>query len=96
MLKRKAAIVTGSTSGIGLGIARALAERGANIMLNGFGERQAVDALMADLGAQYGVEVDYSPADMSHPDHVTAMVEQCAARFGGVELIESIRPRGRI
>jgi short chain dehydrogenase len=87
MLQGKAAVVTGSTSGIGLGIARALAAQGANIMLNGFGERSAIEALMVELRAQYGVEVDYSSADMSRPEQVTEMVAQCAARFGAVDIL---------
>ena len=87
MLKGKAAIVTGSTSGIGLGIARALAAQGSNIMLNGFAERKAVDALMADLAAQHQVSVDYSAADMSRPGQVIEMVEQCAARYGAVDIL---------
>jgi 3-hydroxybutyrate dehydrogenase len=87
MLKGKAAVVTGSTSGIGLGIARALAAQGANVMLNGFGDRKDVDELMADISAKYRVEVDYSTADMSRPGQVAEMVEQCAARFGGVDIL---------
>jgi 3-hydroxybutyrate dehydrogenase len=87
MLKRKAAVVTGSTSGIGLGIARALGSQGANIMLNGFGDRKAIEALMSELRARYRVEVDYSAADMSRPGQVTEMVEQCVVRFGGVDIL---------
>ena len=87
MLKGKAAVVTGSTSGIGLGIAHALGAQGANIMLNGFGERRAIEALMAELNAQYNVEVDHSAADMSRPGHVTKMVEQCIARFSGIDIL---------
>ena len=87
MLKGKAAVVTGSTSGIGLGIARALGAQGANIMLNGFGDRKAIEALMAELRAQYHVEVDYSAADMSRPEQATEMVEQCVGRFGGVDIL---------
>ena len=87
MLKGKAAVVTGSTSGIGLGIARALGAQGANIMLNGFGDRKAIEALMAELRAQYQVEVDYSVADMARPEQVSEMVEQCIARFGGVDIL---------
>ena len=56
-------------------------------MLNGFGERKAIEALMAELGAQYQVEVDYSAADMSRPGHVTEMVELCVARFGGIDIL---------
>jgi 3-hydroxybutyrate dehydrogenase len=87
MLKGKAAIVTGSTSGIGLGIARSLAAQGANIVLNGFGERKAIDALLAELATQYQISVDYSAADMSRPGQVIEMVEQCAARYGAVDIL---------
>jgi 3-hydroxybutyrate dehydrogenase len=86
-LKGKTAIVTGSTSGIGLGIARALGAQGSNIMLNGLGDRSAVEALMDELRVQCRVEVDYSAADMSLPAQVAGMVEQCAARFGGVDIL---------
>ena len=87
MLKGKAAVVTGSTSGIGLGIAHALAAQGANIVLNGFGERKAIEELMAEFRAQYPVEVDYSAADMSRSGQVFEMVEQCVARFGGIDML---------
>ena len=87
MLKGKAAIVTGSTSGIGLGIARALAAQGANILLNGFGERKAIDALMAEVASQHQVAVDYSAADMSRPGQIAEMVEQCARRYGSVDIV---------
>ena len=87
MLKGKAALVTGSTSGIGLGIARALAAQGADVMLNGFGERKVIDALVAELRSQYQVEVGYSAADMSRPGQVTEMVEQCAGHLGGVDIL---------
>ena len=66
-LKGKCALVTGSTSGIGLGIACALAAHGANIMLNGFGDHAAAERLIAG----FGVEVDYHGADMSKPDEVS-------------------------
>ncbi len=87
MLKGKAAIVTGSTSGIGLGIARSLAGAGADILLNGFGEPDAIEALRADLAAEFGVRVAYDGADMSDPGQVRAMVDGCAARFGSVDVI---------
>jgi 3-hydroxybutyrate dehydrogenase len=79
MLRGKSAVVTGSTSGIGLGIARALAAQHAHIMLNGFGESTAIDALITDLRAQYGVEVDYSSADLSRPEQV---IGSYVRRFG--------------
>ena len=75
-LKGKTALVTGSTSGIGLGIARALAAGGADIVLNGFGDRAAIDTLVADLKAEYKVNVGYSAADMSKPAEVAAMISQ--------------------
>ena len=65
ILKGKAAIVTGSTSGIGLGIARSLAASGANIMLNGFGDQREIAALRAAMAAQFGIDVSVSRADMS-------------------------------
>ena len=87
MLKGKAAIITGSTGGIGLGIAHALGAQGANILLNGFGEPNAIEALIAQLRARYQIEVGYSGADMSQPGQVTEMVEQCAAHFGRVDVL---------
>jgi 3-hydroxybutyrate dehydrogenase len=83
MLKGKTALVTGSTSGIGLGIAKALAEQGANIMMNGFGEK---DAAMAEVKA-FGVEVDYHGADMSKPSEIEAMMHAAEKRFGAVDIL---------
>jgi len=87
MLKQKSAIVTGSTSGIGLGIARALAQSGADVMLNGFGEAQAIEFTRAELQRQCGVKVRYSGADMSRPDQIRAMAELARAEFGKVDII---------
>ena len=83
MLKGKTALVTGSTSGIGLGIAKALAAQGANIVLNGFGD---VDGPKAEVAA-LGVQVDYHGADMSKPAEIEAMMQQAAARFGRVDIL---------
>ena len=83
MLKGKTAVVTGSTSGIGLGIAKALAEQGANIMMNGFGEK---DAAIAEVKA-YGVEVEYHGADMSKPAEIEDMMKAAEKRFGGVDIL---------
>jgi 3-hydroxybutyrate dehydrogenase len=83
MLKGKTALVTGSTSGIGLGIAKVLAEQGANIMMNGFGEK---DAAMAEVKA-FGVEVDYHGADMSKPAEIEAMMQAAEKRFGAVDIL---------
>ena len=66
-LKGKVALVTGSTSGIGLGIARALAAEGADIMLNGFGDAAAIETLRAGLAAEFGVKVLYDGADLTLP-----------------------------
>ena len=86
-LNGKVALVTGSTSGIGLGIARALARLGAHVMLNGFGDKALVDALVADIRSQYGVRVGYSDADMSRPGEIEAMVSQAARDLGGVDIL---------
>ncbi len=87
MLRNKTAIVTGSTSGIGLGIAHALAQQGANVVLNGFGERPAIDALVAQMTSEYKIDVTYSSADMSSSKQVGQMIAQCADQFGGVDIL---------
>ena len=73
MLSGKTAIVTGSTSGIGLGIAEALAGQGANIVLNGFGEAVAIEELRSRLSRDHNVGVSYSAADISKPDEIADM-----------------------
>ena len=83
MLKGKTALVTGSTSGIGLGLAKALAAQGANIVMNGFGE---VDAAVAQVKA-LGVQVSYHGADMSKPAEIEAMVRHAEVTFGGVDIL---------
>jgi len=87
MLAKKSAIVTGSTSGIGLGIARALAEQGADILLNGFGSAPEIEHTRTELQRRYGVKVVYSGADMSRPDQVRAMAELARSEFGKVDII---------
>jgi 3-hydroxybutyrate dehydrogenase len=81
------AIVTGSTSGIGLAIARALAARGNNIVLNGFGEPAAIAATTEEMADAFGVEVIHSPADMSKPTDVVAMVMETLRKFGDVGVL---------
>ena len=83
MLKGKTALVTGSTSGIGLGVAKALAAQGANIVLNGFGEFEAARAQIAALGVKAG----YHGADMSQPAQIEAMMAYAASDFGGVDIL---------
>jgi 3-hydroxybutyrate dehydrogenase len=83
MLKNKTALVTGSTSGIGLGIAKQLAKQGANIILNGFGEYAAVKAEIEALG----VKVGYNGADMSKPADIEAMMAYATTDFGGVDIL---------
>ncbi len=86
MADPRVAIVTGSTSGIGLGIARALAARGDSVVLNGFGEPAAIEALRASLGAA-GARIDYDPADMSRPDQIERLVRDAQARHGRIDLV---------
>ena len=86
-LSGKVALVTGSTSGIGLGIARALADSGAHVMLNGFGDKTLIDALVADLGSRCKVKVSFSGADMSKSGEIEAMVSQAARELGGVDIL---------
>jgi 3-hydroxybutyrate dehydrogenase len=86
-LAGKVALVTGSTSGIGLGIARALAGAGANVLLNGFGEQALIENLLAELRFQYKVKAAYSSADMSNPADIAAMVAQAARELGGVDVL---------
>lgn len=83
MLKNKTALVTGSTSGIGLGIAKALARQGANVMLNGFGN---VEAAQAEVAA-FGTRVSYHGADMSQPEQIEAMMAAAASEFGRVDIL---------
>ncbi|MDE2580446.1 MAG: 3-hydroxybutyrate dehydrogenase [Rhodospirillales bacterium] len=85
-LKGKVALVTGSTSGIGLGIARALAAQGADLMLNGFGDAGMIEDLRAGLAKEFGVRALYSPADMSKPAQIAAMVAEAEAKLGAVDI----------
>jgi 3-hydroxybutyrate dehydrogenase len=87
MLKGKTAIVTGSTSGIGLGIARALASQHANILLNGFGDAAEIKKLQTSLAAEFGVKVAYSGADMSKADDISGMVAQATSELGRVDVL---------
>lgn len=87
MLSGKTALVTGSTSGIGLGIARCLAEQGANIVFNGFGDAQQIEKLYTGVGREFGVQTAYHNADMSKPAEIEAMMKFAADKFGGVDVL---------
>jgi 3-hydroxybutyrate dehydrogenase len=86
MLEGTVAIVTGSTSGIGLGVARALAAEGADIVLNGFGAADAIEALRKELGAG-GVRVSYNPADMSKPAEIAGVIDGAIRELGRVDVL---------
>ncbi|MCP5412656.1 MAG: 3-hydroxybutyrate dehydrogenase [Alphaproteobacteria bacterium] len=86
-LRGKTALVTGSTSGIGLAVARALAAEGANVMINGFGEADAIEKERAGLEKDFGVKALYSGADMTKPDEIAAMVAAAEAGLGAVDIL---------
>jgi 3-hydroxybutyrate dehydrogenase len=86
-LKGKTALITGSTSGIGLGMARALGGAGANLVLNGFGDATAIAALQKELAAQFGVRVQYHGADMSKPAEIEAMMAWVEKEMGGTDIL---------
>ena len=87
MLKGKTALVTGSTSGIGLATARALAADGANIMLNGFGDKAEIVKLRAGLEKEFGIKAKYSGADMSKPGEIADMVAATEKEFGSLDVL---------
>ena len=87
MLKGKTALVTGSTSGIGLGIAKALAAQGANIVMNGFGDVGGPKAEIAAAGALHGIKVGYHAADMSKPSEIADMMAYASSEFGQVDIL---------
>jgi 3-hydroxybutyrate dehydrogenase len=86
-LEGEVALVTGSTSGIGLGIAQALAAEGASIVLNGFGDESEIERLRTGLADEHGIRVHYSAADMSRPDEIAAMVEEARSQLGGLDIL---------
>jgi 3-hydroxybutyrate dehydrogenase len=87
MLKGKNAVVTGSTSGIGLGIARAMAQAGAGVMLNGFGDAAEIEKLRAGIATEFGVKAIHSPADMTKPAEIAAMIKAAEDKFGSVDIL---------
>ncbi len=86
-LAGRAAIVTGSTSGIGLGIAQALAREGADVILNGFGDAAAISQIRKDIEQSFGVKTVYSAADMSMPGDIKGMVDAARSAFGKVDIL---------
>ncbi|HOM15060.1 MAG TPA: 3-hydroxybutyrate dehydrogenase [Rubrivivax sp.] len=87
MQQRLGAIVTGSTSGIGLAIAKALAHAGHHVMLNGFGDAAAIEKLRSQLAQESGVKVAYSGADMTRHEQIAQMVQQAESEFGSVDIL---------
>ena len=87
ILKARSAVVTGSTSGIGLAIARALAQEGADVLINGFGVPDEIEKERAGIESEFGVRAIHSPADMSRPDQIAAMIADAEAAFGKVDVL---------
>jgi 3-hydroxybutyrate dehydrogenase len=86
-LKGKTALITGSTSGIGLGYARALAAEGANVMINGFGDQAVIDGYVDELATASAGKAAYSGADMTRPDEIRAMMADCARILGAPDIL---------
>jgi 3-hydroxybutyrate dehydrogenase len=86
-LKGKSAVVTGSTSGIGLATARAFAKEGASVTLNGFGDAAEIEKLRAAIESEFGVKARYSPADMTKPAEIASMIAEAEKAFGAVDIL---------
>lgn len=86
-LHGRVAVVTGSTSGIGLGIATALAHSGADVMLNGFGEPAVIEALRLELSGSFGVRAGYNGADMSKPEEIEGLIQAATRELGRVDIL---------
>jgi 3-hydroxybutyrate dehydrogenase len=87
MLKGKTALVTGSTSGIGLATARTLAQAGCNMMLNGFGDKAEIEKKRTGLEKEFGIKALYSPADMSKPAEISAMIGETEKNLGSLDVL---------
>jgi len=87
IMKRKTALVTGSTSGIGLGIATRFAEQGMNVILNGFGDAREIESLRTGFASKHGIEARYDAADLSRQDQIEAMMAKALREFGAVDIL---------
>ena len=87
-LKNRNAVITGSTSGIGLAYARAMAAKGVSVLINGLGEAEGIEKERAAIESEFGVRVVYSPADMTKPDHFKAMIGEAVADLGGMTPVD--------
>ena len=87
MTQRKTAIVTGSTSGIGLGVAEALATADMNVMLNGFGDPGEIEAIRGHLAETHHADIAYNDADMTRPDQIAGLISETAERFGQIDVL---------
>src|ERR1700758_534267 len=87
MLKGKNAVVTGSTSGIGLGIARAFAKDGANVVINGFGPADEIEKERSGIEKEFGVKALYSPADMTKPAEIAGMIKLAETQLGSCDVL---------
>ena len=87
MIEGKVAVVTGSTSGIGLGVARAYAKVGATVVINGFGDPAKIEETRAGIAREFGRDCHYSDADMTKPDAIAAMIADAEERFGAVDIL---------
>ncbi|HKJ61378.1 MAG TPA: 3-hydroxybutyrate dehydrogenase [Hyphomicrobiales bacterium] len=87
MTTKKSVIVTGSTSGIGLGMAEGFAKTGMNVMLNGFGDAAKIEETRSGLASKYGVDVFYNGADMTKPEQIAALYEDAVSKLGAVDIV---------
>jgi 3-hydroxybutyrate dehydrogenase len=87
MLKNKTVLITGSTSGIGLGIAHGFGKEGCNLVINGFGDAAEIETIRSGLEKDYGIKVIYDGADMSKAESIEAMMNHAAKEFGGVDVL---------
>jgi 3-hydroxybutyrate dehydrogenase len=87
MLKNKTVLITGSTSGIGLGIAQGFAKEGCNLILNGFGDAAEIETIRSGLEKEFNIRVIYDGADMSKADSIEQMMNHATQEFGGVDVL---------